>query len=411
MKETRSGEAHDIAKIASRIIKRIRNDVAIRSAAFSFALSRCAILIIFVLTTHLTIPTPPQTVGDYKNPNIVLERQTIRPKLAELAYYGDGGWYIGIVRNGYEKIPFDPNGQHNWAFFPLYPLLLRAAFGITGGVVLTGMALSSFLFFLALILLYKSTVAFGWDNAVADRAVFYLAMFPVSYFFSLPMTESLFLLLVIASIYAAKRDVWWLAGLLGAMASGTRVMGVILLPVLMILYWQQRRRRVRADVLALLLVPVGLLSFMYYLHSITGDALAFSRVLGSWGRKSGFSDAAARVSPPPTGNKHLLGLSSSKLYGFYSCHRLRNRTRKEETMGTRALYSRGNNHSVVIAVIAVTRTLRAGLIPGLHNARRLGPPSARGPDSPRCLSGAARYNGDLIRCTLQHRHVLNARHI
>jgi hypothetical protein len=44
----------------------------------------------------------------------------------------------------------------------------------------------------------------------------------------------------------------------------------------------------RKDGLALLLVPTGLLSYMVYLHVITGNALAFKDAMAAWGRKAGF---------------------------------------------------------------------------------------------------------------------------
>lgn len=272
----------------AKALRRVIADSAVRSALFAFALTRLIIFTVFILSTHFEVPNPPATVNDYKNPNIVLHKESLRPRLAQLAGYGDGGWYMGIARDGYERRPFDDTSQHNWAFFPLFPLLLSAVSRHTGGLALTGMALSSLLFLPALILLYKITVSFGYDEATADRAVFYLAAFPVSYFFSLPMTESLFLLLTVGSFYAARREAWWTAGVLGALASATRVTGVVLLPVLFVLYWQQHRGRPRADMLKLLLIPLGLLAFMYYLDLITGDALAFRHVLGRWGRQSGF---------------------------------------------------------------------------------------------------------------------------
>lgn len=272
----------------ARVWRRVWSDAAVRSALFAFALTRLIIFTVFILTTHFEIQTPPPTVTDYKDANIVVHKDTLRPRLAQLAAYGDGGWYMGIATKGYERRPFDEAAQHNWAFFPLFPLLLRAVYTLTGGLALTGMALSSLLFLLALVMFYKTALAFNYDEATADRAVFYLAAFPVSYFFSLPMTESLFLLLTVGSFYAARRDAWWTAGLLGALSSATRVTGVLLLPVLCVLYWQQHRGRPRVDVLKLMLIPLGLLSFMYYLDLITGDALAFRHVLGSWGRQSGF---------------------------------------------------------------------------------------------------------------------------
>jgi hypothetical protein len=274
------------AALYRRALRRAWADAAVRSALHAFTLTRLIIFLVFILTTHFE--TQPQTIDDYKDANIVVHKETLKPRLAQLAGYGDGGWYMGIVTKGYERRPFDETAQHNWAFFPLFPLLLRAVSYVTGGLALTGMALSSLLFLLALIVLHKTTVAFDYDEATAERAVFYLAAFPVSYFFSLPMTESLFLLLTVGSFYAARRERWWTAGVLSAMASATRVTGVVLLPALAVLYWQQHRGRPRADALKLLLIPLGLLSFMYYLDLITGDALAFRHVLGSWGRQSGF---------------------------------------------------------------------------------------------------------------------------
>jgi hypothetical protein len=122
--------------------------------------------------------------------------------------------------------------------------------------------------------------------------LFYLAFFPTSYFFSLPLPESLFLMLTVGGFYFAKSERWWLAGVCGAFASATRTTGVLLLPALALLYWQMYRplrqlRPLRKDALALVLIPGGLLSFMLYLHVITGNAFAFKGAMTAWGRKAG----------------------------------------------------------------------------------------------------------------------------
>jgi hypothetical protein len=106
------------------------------------------------------------------------------------------------------------------------------------------------------------------------------------------------LLLTVASLYAAKRERWWLAGICGALASATRLAGVFLLAPLGVLYWQAyktsagREKRftqsIRANVAALLLVPLGLFAFMFYLKSITGDAFAFAHIQVAWGHSAGF---------------------------------------------------------------------------------------------------------------------------
>ena len=58
-------------------------------------------------------------------------------------------------------------------------------FACTAALV-TGMVLSHLFFFFALILLHKTALAFELDKDAANRAILYLAIFPVSYFFSLP---------------------------------------------------------------------------------------------------------------------------------------------------------------------------------------------------------------------------------
>ncbi|HEY7786461.1 MAG TPA: hypothetical protein VIB00_17150 [Pyrinomonadaceae bacterium] len=270
-----------------RVLQTVWTDRAFRSALFAFALTRLIILFVFICAAHFEVLPGTIPEDTSRQPHIIVHRETLIPKLAELAARGDGNWYIGIARHGYERRAFDTSTQRNWAFFPVYPMLLWVFYSITGEMQLTAIALSSFLLLWALILMHKTATAFGFDQGVADRSVFYLAAFPTSYFFSLAMTESLFLLLVVASFYAARRDSWWGAGVLGAIASATRFTGILLFPTLCIQYWQQHRGRLRTDVLKLLLIPVGLLSFMYFLYSITGDALAFLNIQGSWARHAG----------------------------------------------------------------------------------------------------------------------------
>lgn len=90
---------------------------------------------------------------------------------------------MDIARVGYERRSFPTEQHYNWAFFPLFPLILRLASLLTGEHALTGRALFTIFFFGALVLLHKLVLAFGFDAPDADRTIFYLAVFPVSYFF------------------------------------------------------------------------------------------------------------------------------------------------------------------------------------------------------------------------------------
>ncbi|HEV7858166.1 MAG TPA: glycosyltransferase family 39 protein [Pyrinomonadaceae bacterium] len=260
---------------------------SVRSALFVFTLTRLIIFVIFVLGSQVHFLKAPLPLGQGQDVYIDLTKMSLARTLRPLAERGDGGWYLGIAKEGYEQIPFSV-GYHNWAFFPLYPLIVRAASYLTGGYELTGMMLSSLFFFIALVFLYKLTREFGYDDETAERTIFYLAVFPTSYFFSLPLTESLFLLVTVSSFYAARRERWTWAGIFAGLASATRFIGILMLPTLILLYWQKYRARPRVNALGILLAPTGLLVYMVYLRRLTGNAFAFKDAQVAWGRTSGF---------------------------------------------------------------------------------------------------------------------------
>lgn len=280
------------------LLRRTIRDEAFRSALFSFILTRLMILAILVLGGQ--IGRVVSGSGDStREVFISLEDIPAARIVRQTVMTADINWYHGIAANGYEKIPFNKDIPHNWAFFPFFPLVWGLTAKLTRELPITGVVLSHIFFLLGLIFMYKTGLAFGFSKVVADRALFYLAVFPTSYFFSLPVTESLFLFLTTCSLYNAKRGRWWVAGLVGGLASATRVTGMFLLAALLVLYWQTyggdwrskevwRRAVWRKEILGLCLVPLGIGGFMIYLYKITGNPLAFKDILSAWGRGTGF---------------------------------------------------------------------------------------------------------------------------
>jgi hypothetical protein len=287
--KTPGARLHALAKAVTK--RGLFADRSVRAALFAFTLSRFIVLAIFLLV-GLMKTTPDEFPGHFDT-YISLDKAPVARVLRQEVSTADVNWYVGIAEHGYEQIAFNNDVPRNWAFFPLFPLLLRLASYVTGEFVLTGMAFSHICFLLALFLLHRLSLLFGLNADDGDRSLFYLAFFPTSYFFSIPLPESLFLMLTVASFYFAKSERWWLAGLCGAFASATRTTGVLLLPALALLYWEMyrplpRAHALRKDGLALLLIPAGLLSYMIYLHQVTGNALAFKSAMAAWGRKTGF---------------------------------------------------------------------------------------------------------------------------
>jgi Gpi18-like mannosyltransferase len=91
----------------------------------------------------------------------------------------DGGWYSQIAVFGY------PAGNNplsgNWAFFPLYPFLMRffgtPLFGIMSSdqaVLISGFLISNILFFVSLILFHHVTkLVFGKSTLALISTVFF----------------------------------------------------------------------------------------------------------------------------------------------------------------------------------------------------------------------------------------------
>jgi Gpi18-like mannosyltransferase len=268
------------------VFGRLFRDRSLRAALFFGILSRAIVLLIFLGVGWMK--TRPDFFPGHMDAEISARRAPARV-LRQQVLTADANWYVGIAEHGYDSGPFKADIPHNWAFFPLYPMALRLASSLTSEFALTGMALSHLFFLLALFLLHRLCLSFRLSADAADRCLSYVAFFPTAYFFSAPLPEALFLTLTVGSFYLAKRDRWWLAGLCGAFASATRTAGVLLLPALAVLYWQMHRppRSSRKDVLALLLIPGGLVCFMVYLKATTGNAFAFGDAMAVWGREKG----------------------------------------------------------------------------------------------------------------------------
>jgi hypothetical protein len=254
-----------------------------RAVVFAFALSRALIFCVWFGVLQYPTPSTP-TEANWWEPKLVLTAPGFGDALAGLVRRYDASWYATIAERGYDPGPFDASAQHNWAFFPLHPLLWRAAASVTGEFPLTGILLANVFFFLALIVVHRLALALDFDVAAADRSVLALALFPASYFFALPWTESLFLLLSASSFLAAMRERWWTAGVFAALASITRISGLFLLPALAIVLWRARKHLRWTAWLALALAPIAFAGFLFYLRATTGDALAFVHIQGAFAR-------------------------------------------------------------------------------------------------------------------------------
>jgi Gpi18-like mannosyltransferase len=210
------------------------------------------------------------------------------------------------VRDGYHAAAF-PGGYHDYAFLPLYPMLVKLlALPVPGWEALVAVVLSNVLFGIAILLLVRLTEPL-FGRAVAYRSAGILALFPFSAAVSMAYAESLFMVLMLGAFLAVERQRAVAAGVLLALATLTRLQGVVLvLPLAWILWERAGRSRPRASWLALLLGPLAAAGAFAWVVWLTGDVSAYAAAQGGWGRlglggdpqgslAAGFTGAAALV--------------------------------------------------------------------------------------------------------------------
>jgi len=211
-----------------------------------------------------------------------------------LVFQWDCGWFRSVARDGYF---LHPGKASNIAFFPLYPMLMRWFGAVLGGPEAAGFLVSNAAFFGAIILLWKLVErdAAQSNGGVlpgdGDLAVRLLAFGPVSFFFSTVYSESTFLFLALACVYAGRCRRWWIAGLAGFAAALARNAGLLLcVPLLIELLAEPPRDEAAAPprrwihVAACLLPAMGIVVWSAHLWWRFGDPLLFLKVQRAWGR-------------------------------------------------------------------------------------------------------------------------------
>lgn len=214
----------------------------------------------------------------------------------------DATFYESIARDGYE---FDPAARwSNVAFFPLYPLLMRAVALPLGGdpaaLVTAGVLISNVALLVGVGYLWAlASREFGRN--VASASVVALLVFPMTYVFSAVRPDGLFLALAAGSLYHARTERWWLAGSLAAGAALTRANGILILLPLLVEWFadaDRRSRWLRPELIALALPPLALSLFAVYLAVEFGDPLIWLAAEEKWGRALDLSlDALLHMVP------------------------------------------------------------------------------------------------------------------
>ncbi|MCP5093960.1 MAG: hypothetical protein GY943_00245, partial [Chloroflexi bacterium] len=272
---------HFLRELAERFLIRsmqkwlhsLWQDKAVRTSLILFAVLRLFLSVwaIVALTINPLPEEPDEGIRPYLDQPI-LDEGTSGLLLGPWQRF-DTMHYTRIATEGYAV-------EADSVFPPLYPLGIRILGSLFGGThtaqMVAAMLISNLACLGLFILVYRIT-AETLDESLSTRTLIYLALFPVGFFLMAPYTESLFILFAIGSIWAARRDRFVIAGVLGLLASLTRLTGWILIVPLAYEFWDRYlgygrwkiepsswyRKNITAG-LMVFMPPLGLVLFMGY---------------------------------------------------------------------------------------------------------------------------------------------------
>jgi hypothetical protein len=246
-----------------------------------FLAARIGLSLLSVVAVHLVDPLepvdvpgragPPATQG-WHNAVDATERQ-------------DAVWYLRLAGRGWST------DDASAAFFPLYPLTVRAVAWVLPGDDLFAALLVSNLAFLGALLALFALTAEAFGDRIARRAIVVAGIFPTSFFFLAPYTESLFLLLSLLTFRESRHDRWGRVAVFGALAALTRSVGILLVPALLVEAMSRRggraggRRALASRLAGATAIALGPLCWFAWWGGVHGNWLGPLDAQANWGRE------------------------------------------------------------------------------------------------------------------------------
>jgi Gpi18-like mannosyltransferase len=199
----------------------------------------------------------------------------------------DAPHYLQLAKDWY--VGGSPDTDIFIVFYPLYPGLVRVFAFLTGGNAFWAAELVSTLCLIGSAFFLYKLVLMEFGKKVAFNSVKYLLIFPVSFFFNAPYTESLFVMLSILTFYCLRKQKWFLAGIFGLLAGLTRFHGIILFVPFVIEFLIQKdifarlfskdTKQAVKDIfkkgIFALLVPCGYLLYLGLNKIVTGNPFSY----------------------------------------------------------------------------------------------------------------------------------------
>jgi Gpi18-like mannosyltransferase len=196
----------------------------------------------------------------------------------------DSNFYLVLANRGYAAC------HSAMGFFPLYPLLMTGLSRMTGlSLAMSGMLISQLSYLAAILFFYKLARLIQDNHTYAMWSVFYLVLFPSSFFFIAVYAEALSLALSILAVYLILRTspLYIQSGLSLGIASAARPLGWLLNVVVLVEFVRRRKFTLSSFFslgVGLILSVSGVVLYVLYLYSITATFFAIPEAQAEWQR-------------------------------------------------------------------------------------------------------------------------------
>jgi hypothetical protein len=146
------------------------------------------------------------------------------PNWLDAQFRGDSGWYYDIAKHNYF---YTPGQQSSVAFFPAYPLLVHVLGVVTGGDFATAAGLVTLACGAGFVMLFADWIRSRVEPRAAVVAVAMVLVYPYSFFlYGSGYGDASFLLIALGAFVLLERRHYVLAGLVGALATAGRPVGL-----------------------------------------------------------------------------------------------------------------------------------------------------------------------------------------
>lgn len=182
--------------------------------------------------------------------------------------------FLFIAENGYVNFG---DQKYYLVYLPLYPTLIYIFHYLFASYMAAALFIN-FIFSTISGYLLQKLVSIDFDDDIVKKTLYFFFLFPTSYFLIVPYTEPLFISLVLASLLFARKKKWFLASMMAMLCTNTKLQGIVIIPTLLIEFWNQRKEVDFRNILYLFIAPIGFLSYLFINWYVSNNPFEFLRM-------------------------------------------------------------------------------------------------------------------------------------